>query len=589
MPDLTIAWEYLTGYAVATDPTNRDQAEWPPHPARVFMALAAAWFETEPGVDADEIARQDYAAEADVLRVIERLGEPELHLPRVDAASERSIVTVYVPVNDKAGPSAATIQATPAMTRSRQPRTFPRRYVGSEPCRLHWAEADAIESHRDALDRLCAKVTRIGHSSSLVRMWVADDDAGPDAGEVWVPEELSSQHFCRAISPGLLDSLPDQTQIPRIERFAELVAEIQDAERDVAAMKGSGDKTLQKAARERQKIAKKAYEEQTGEKYKANAATPARLRPHVGQRTGYARVKARPSELRSSHFDSDLLILAQESGPRLLLATTLKATAALRRAVMDAAGGEVPDWVSGHAADGKPADRQFGHLSFLPLPFVGREHADGHLLGLALAFPEDVTRSERGQILGPLLIDESGRAKAVTLDLHGIGKVTLQKRSWDEPSQTLDPETWTGSGNRRPGSECWASVTPVVLDRFPKADRRNDRIAWEEEVREIIRGGVDRIGLPRPEQIDVDTTSWHRGSPRATSKRRKLRTDRGDAAPQTVATGGGFPPYPSKGTNASRPQVHVFLRFADPVIGPIAIGAGRYRGYGFFKPWRAGS
>ena len=48
MPSLSLVIEYLTGYAVATDAANREQAEWPPHPARVFMALAAAHFETEP-------------------------------------------------------------------------------------------------------------------------------------------------------------------------------------------------------------------------------------------------------------------------------------------------------------------------------------------------------------------------------------------------------------------------------------------------------------------------------------------------------------------------------------------------------------
>lgn len=52
MPGLTIAWEYLTGYYRATNPASRESAEWPPHPARVFMALAAAWFET--GEDAEE-------------------------------------------------------------------------------------------------------------------------------------------------------------------------------------------------------------------------------------------------------------------------------------------------------------------------------------------------------------------------------------------------------------------------------------------------------------------------------------------------------------------------------------------------------
>ena len=41
---LALGIRCLTGYAVATDVSNREQAEWPPHPARVFMALAAAYF-----------------------------------------------------------------------------------------------------------------------------------------------------------------------------------------------------------------------------------------------------------------------------------------------------------------------------------------------------------------------------------------------------------------------------------------------------------------------------------------------------------------------------------------------------------------
>ena len=80
MKGLTIGWEYLTGYAVATDPGDRQRVEWPPHPARVFMALAAAWFET--GEDADE---------KEALEWLERIeSEPELHLPSRGAEFERS-------------------------------------------------------------------------------------------------------------------------------------------------------------------------------------------------------------------------------------------------------------------------------------------------------------------------------------------------------------------------------------------------------------------------------------------------------------------------------------------------------------------
>ena len=161
MPSLTIGWEYLTGYAVATNPANRERAEWPPHP-RVFMAMAAAWFETD----------QD-PAEGNALLRLESLGDPELVLPAVEPCFERSNVTFYVPVNDKAGPSAATLQSVPALTRSKQPRTFPRIWVGHDPCFLHWPDVQDEDQHRLALQRLCSKVTRIGHSSSLVRMWVA--------------------------------------------------------------------------------------------------------------------------------------------------------------------------------------------------------------------------------------------------------------------------------------------------------------------------------------------------------------------------------------------------------------------------------
>jgi len=38
---------YLMGWAMAAaDGAKKERAEWPPHPDRIFMALAAAWFET---------------------------------------------------------------------------------------------------------------------------------------------------------------------------------------------------------------------------------------------------------------------------------------------------------------------------------------------------------------------------------------------------------------------------------------------------------------------------------------------------------------------------------------------------------------
>ena len=38
--------EFLMGRAMMSRWQNREEAEWPPHPDRVFMALVAAWGES---------------------------------------------------------------------------------------------------------------------------------------------------------------------------------------------------------------------------------------------------------------------------------------------------------------------------------------------------------------------------------------------------------------------------------------------------------------------------------------------------------------------------------------------------------------
>jgi CRISPR-associated protein Csb2 len=114
-----------------------------------------------------------------------------------------------------------------------------------------------------------------------------------------------------------------------------------------------------------------------------------------------------------------------------------------------------------------------------------------------------------------------------------------------------------------------------------------DRAEWEDEVADIIATACGRLGLPSPAEIRFGTTSWHRGSPRASVKRRPLR---GQTVPAGTATlGDGFPTYPAKGSNGVRPQLHVFVRFAEPVVGPILLGAGRFLGYGLCKPLQGGA
>ena len=78
---------YLMGWAMAAaDGAKKERAEWPPHPDRIFMALAAAWFETGQDVQ-----------EGNALHWLEELAPPGI------CASDRNVRTIatsFVPVND---------------------------------------------------------------------------------------------------------------------------------------------------------------------------------------------------------------------------------------------------------------------------------------------------------------------------------------------------------------------------------------------------------------------------------------------------------------------------------------------------------
>ena len=88
---LALEVEYLTGRSVASMPNDRDQAEWPPHPGRLFMALVAAHMERDPGDSAERAA----------LLWLEGLSPPEISAADADP---RDVLEVFVPVNDNFGP-----------------------------------------------------------------------------------------------------------------------------------------------------------------------------------------------------------------------------------------------------------------------------------------------------------------------------------------------------------------------------------------------------------------------------------------------------------------------------------------------------
>ena len=142
---------YLMGWAMAAaDGSKKEKAEWPPHPDRIFMALAAAWFETGQNEQ-----------EGKSLRWLEELAPPGICASDKEV---RAIVTSFVPVNDTSVVGKKTIEtvfADPGATiakyknaglsmlpefRSRQPRSFPVAIPHDPVVHLVW-KIDIPETH----------------------------------------------------------------------------------------------------------------------------------------------------------------------------------------------------------------------------------------------------------------------------------------------------------------------------------------------------------------------------------------------------------------------------------------------------------
>jgi CRISPR-associated protein Csb2 len=466
---LTLGIRYLNGFVAASHGTH-ERVEWPPHPARVFMAMVAAHYQSgaEP-------------AERETLLWLEKQPPPEIHAPE---ALPCAVVHQYVPVNDDSSQYSWDSQKKKAkfyqeirdtdLRRNRQDRAFARASLAEDTAFLHWQEAEPPPAIREALVALCAKVTRIGHSSSLVQVWLADSPSG-DLPR-WLPDDERATQHLRVAVPGMLAALDEDFQL-RSERA-----------------RNTADES----------------------KSRSPVAGKRPLAEH-----GYALAEhSAPAPPRSgSVFSPHLAVftLEREDGPyrSLDLACTLALTDQWRKAIASQANDLPPEaqsLLSGHAPDQSPL--QTAHVAFLPLGFVGHPHATGHLPGVALALPANLPPDVRRDVLRV-----AARVCEQGLKLGRLGAWKVDPCIMASPLETLRASTWTAHPN---GATQWSTVTPIAFDQHPKA---RDKAGYLNEVAAMIRDGCERIGLPRPREVIPTPVSAHLGAPPAPAFRRLRRKD----------------------------------------------------------------
>jgi CRISPR-associated protein Csb2 len=284
-------------------------------------------------------------------------------------------------------------------------------------------------------------------------------------------------------------------------------------------------------------------------------------RPSPGE--GVRAAAAEEPEPQRSVFCDRWLVLEHVGGKMPDLRAAALVAKALRNALMsgyrrNGQEAAVPSLVSGHAADGAPTAEP--HLAIAPLAFLGSDYADGHVLGFALIPPGT------GDLLDDSDFQHAVRSVALWNEKEGRRELKLECGGFEmtfTPSgegarYSLRPEPYTAVAST------WATSTPIVLDRHLKAKGNAER---EAEIADLLRQACANIGLPEPRRIAAGKHAAVRGAPPAYPSGRAPRWKRWRLPPSL----------------ASRQLTHAVLQFAEPVRGPVILGAGRFAGLGLCR------
>ena len=544
---LGIEVNFLTGRFVATCHNDRRQPEWPPHPARLFSALVAAWADADEPDGSERAALEwlesqpppgIYASEAVPRRVVshfvpvndasvvsrgwyKRRTEnvsglaPQLHaelaasggeLTKKAAQLERKLTRerdVEAQVGSVGNTNPASAVAMLPEQRGKQGRFYPSVTPDDARVTFIWG-APAPNDMANALDRLLRRVTRLGHSSSLVSCRLLADASGAnlEAGE--------GGSGMRAVRRGQLAELE--------RRFAR----------------------------------------HGGYKPRSLPYTDVRYLP-------VAEAVPTPAGERRPNTAGQWVVFEFTPGSRSFPAMrAVELAAAMRAAVFHHADDPIPEALSGHLADGRPTAAP--HVAFLPLPYVGFEHADGRLLGLAVSMPDAVGDDARRALYRAIGNWEAAAREAgddaLKLTLGTQGVVRLSRLHGPATLVSLRPDAWSRASCR------WVSATPIALPRHPGrlggGTRAARAKAWASAEASVALA-CDQVGLPEPMSVEVSLSPFVTGS-RAASR---------------------FPSF-SQNDRSGRPVrrqlLHASVTFEHPVAGPLMLGAGRFLGLGLMRP-----
>ena len=536
---------FLTGRYVATFHNDRQRSEWPPHPARLFSALVAAW------ADAD----QADVTEREALEWLEAQGPPAI------AASEavpRSVVSHFVPVNDTSIVGGAW-QARKAKTIAGLLDQLDEELISS-----HGEITRKVSQIQDRLARqrdVDTQISRAGNTNPSSAVQMLPDHRGKQERffPSVTPHDARITYLWDAAAPEAVCGTLDQllSRVTRLGHPSSLVScRVTMESPAVTHAPGDTGQSLRTVRRGQLAELERQYVRHEGVK--------PRSLPYTDVRYSAATETVQPETTLQPNTAGEWIVFEFAHNSRSFPSTrAVDLATAMRGAVLNYAEDPIPETLSGHRPDGKPTYDP--HVAFLSLPHIGSEYADGRLLGIALSVPRFLGDDARRAVFRAIGRWEQAAPQhpyPLRLTLGSQGVVHMTRLRGPADLVVLRPRVWNRPSLR------WVSTTPIALSRHPGSLTGGTATArakaWE-LAETLVATACVHVGLPEPLAVEVALNPFIVGA-------------------KPVKRFPAFSQNGREGKPVRRQLVHASLTFEHTVEGPLMLGAGRFMGLGLMRP-----
>ncbi len=188
---------------------------------------------------------------------------------------------------------------------------------------------------------------------------------------------------------------------------------------------------------------------------------------------------------------------------RIPVTRTAELTKVLRESVLSHVLDPIPEGVSGHISDGRPTEAP--HISFLALPNVGYDHSDGRIMGFAIALPEDLDSAARSATLRGIGAWEGQLGgRPLQLRMGRRGDVEMLRTQPPFTLKALDPAIW--SRRSRWWISATPVALPAHPGNLGSGSPGARGKAWARAAESVAKS-CEHVGLPRPVDVRVSFVS----------------------------------------------------------------------------------